>query len=171
MLKRQHAEIAPPLQGDKECWYLPLFGVYHPKKPEKIRIVFDSSAAYDGVSLNDVLITGPDLNNSLVGLLMRFRKEAVAITADVEHMFHCFVVKEDHRDFLRFLWYQNNDMAIKHSDQSNSALDPHCSHLFSLYSHQQLQKLAHLPALSGREGTSQSVHTEECPERVLSRRD
>ncbi|KAL6461781.1 hypothetical protein MHYP_G00299260 [Metynnis hypsauchen] len=71
MLKRQHAEIAPPLQGDKECWYLPLFGVYHPKKPEKIRIVFDSSAAYDGVSLNDVLITGPDLNNNLVGLLMR----------------------------------------------------------------------------------------------------
>ncbi|KAL6456635.1 hypothetical protein MHYP_G00351790 [Metynnis hypsauchen] len=122
MLKRQHAEIAPPLQGDKECWYLPLFGVYHPKKPEKIRIVFDSSAAYDGVSLNDVLITGPDLNNSLVGLLMRFRKEAVAITADVEHMFHCFVVKEDHRDFLRFLWYQNNDMA-KTYDLVNPAAD------------------------------------------------
>ncbi|KAL6485054.1 hypothetical protein MHYP_G00070990 [Metynnis hypsauchen] len=99
---------------DKECWYLPLFGVYHPKKPEKIRIVFDSSAAYDGVSLNDVLITGPDLNNSLVGLLMRFRKEAVAITADVEHMFHCFVVKED----LRFLWYQNNDMATDYGSRS-----------------------------------------------------
>ncbi len=40
---------------------------------------------------------------------MRFRKEQVAITADIEHMFHCFLVKEDHRDFLRFLWYRNNN--------------------------------------------------------------
>ncbi|KAK3703269.1 hypothetical protein QZH41_001331 [Actinostola sp. cb2023] len=32
-------------------WYLPHFGVYHPKKPGKIRVVFDSSAKYQGVSL------------------------------------------------------------------------------------------------------------------------
>ena len=109
MLSRGHAEIAPPLQVGKECWYLPLFGVYHPKKLDKIRVVFDSSASHEGVSLNDVLLTGPDLNNSLLGVLMRFRKEQVAITADIEHMFHCFVVKEDHRDYLRFLWYRDND--------------------------------------------------------------
>ena len=109
MLKKAHAEVAPPVQPGKECWYLPLFGVYHPRKPNKIRVVFDSSASCEGVSLNDVLLTGPDLNNSLLGVLMRFRKEQVAITADIEHILHCFVVKEDHRDFLRFLWYRNND--------------------------------------------------------------
>lgn len=108
MLSRGHAEVAPALSHNQECWYLPLFGVYHPKKPTKIRVVFDSSAPYEGVSLNDVLLTGPDLNNSLVGVLMRFRKEQVAVTADVEHMFHCFVVKNSHRDFLRFLWYKDN---------------------------------------------------------------
>lgn len=111
MLTRGHAEVAPALSQNQECWYLPLFGVYHPKKPAKIRVVFDSSAPYEGVSLNDVLLTGPDLNNSLVGVLIRFRKEQVAITADIEHMFHCFVVKESHRDFLRFLWYKDNDMS------------------------------------------------------------
>ena len=110
MLSKGHAEFAPPLKEGQECWYLPLFGVYHPKKPDKIRVVFDSSASYEGVSLNEVLLTGPDLNNSLLGVLMRFRKEQVAITADIEHMFHCFVVKEDHRDFLRFLWYRDNDL-------------------------------------------------------------
>ena len=109
MLKKAHAEVAPPLQPELERWYLPLFGVYHPRKPDKIRVVFDSSASCEGVSLNDVLLTGPDLNNSLLGVLMRFRKEQVAITADIEHMFHCFVVQEEHRDFLRFLWYRNND--------------------------------------------------------------
>lgn len=102
MLQRGHAEVAPPLQPGKECWYLPLFGVYHPKKPNKIRVVFDSSAPHAGVSLNDVLLKGPDLNNGLLGLLMRFKKERVAITADIEHMFHCFVVKEDDRDYLHF---------------------------------------------------------------------
>ena len=30
----EHAEIAPPLEMDEECWYLPVFGVYHPRKPD-----------------------------------------------------------------------------------------------------------------------------------------
>lgn len=105
-----HAEIAPPLTGKEECWYLPFFGVYHPRKPDQIRVVFDSSARFEGVSLNDVLLTGPNLNNSLLGVLMRLREEKVAVTADIKQMFHCFEVREDHRNFLRFLWHQNNDM-------------------------------------------------------------
>lgn len=109
ILKNDHAEVAPPLQEHQECWYLPTFGVYHPKKPDQIRIVFDSSAQHHGVSLNDVLLTGPDLNNSLLGVLIRFRKELVAITADIQQMFHCFVVRDDHRDYLRFLWHRDND--------------------------------------------------------------
>lgn len=75
----------------------------------QIRVVFDSSAKHSGVSLNDVLLTGPDLNNSLLGVLMRFRKERVAIVADIQQMFHCFLVRDDHRNYLRFLWYKDND--------------------------------------------------------------
>lgn len=109
ILDNDHAELAPQLHDEQECWYLPSFGVYHPKKPNQIRIVFDSSAQHHGVSLNDVLLSGPDLNNSLMGVLIRFRKELVAITADVQQMFHCFVVRPDHRDYLRFLWHRDND--------------------------------------------------------------
>lgn len=89
-------------------------GTYHysesiiPKK--QIRVVFDSSAQHEGISLNNVLLTGPDLNNSLIGILMRFRKECVAVMADIQQMFHCFVVREDHRDYLRFPWYRDNDL-------------------------------------------------------------
>lgn len=71
MLIIQHAEVAPPLPDDQECWYRPTFGVYHPRKPEQICMVFDSSAPFEGVSLNDMLLIGPDLNNSLLGVLMR----------------------------------------------------------------------------------------------------
>ncbi|KAF3699655.1 hypothetical protein EXN66_Car015342 [Channa argus] len=104
-----HAEPAPPLNKEKECWYLPIFGVYHPRKPGQIRVVFDSSATHEGISLNSVLLSGPDLNNTLLGVLIRFRKEPVAVTADIQQMFYCFTVREDHRDFLRFLWFEDND--------------------------------------------------------------
>ncbi|XP_048751486.2 uncharacterized protein LOC125663228 [Ostrea edulis] len=110
ILDNNHAEVAPELSDGEECWYLPLFGVYHPKKPDQIRGVFDSSARFNGVSLNDILLSGPDLSNSLLGVLIRFRKEMVAVTADVQHMFHCFLVREDHRNFLRFLWHKDNDL-------------------------------------------------------------
>ncbi|XP_025754388.1 uncharacterized protein LOC106097728 isoform X2 [Oreochromis niloticus] len=105
-----HAEPAPALAPEQECWYLPSFGIYHPQKPGKIRVVFDSSAQYNNVSLNDVLLKGPDLNNTLVGVLMRFRSDPYAVMADVEQMFYNFVVREDHRNYLRFLWFKNHDL-------------------------------------------------------------
>ena len=80
-----------------------------PKKPDQIRLVFDSSAIYEGVSFNSVLLPGPDLVNSLVGVLMRFRRDQVAIMADIEQMFYSFSVQESHRNFLRFLWYEENN--------------------------------------------------------------
>lgn len=74
MLENDHAEPALPLEKHKEHWYLPSFGIYHPQKPDQLRVVFDSSAEYERVSLNKVLLSGPDLNNTLLGVLLRFRK-------------------------------------------------------------------------------------------------
>jgi len=109
VIDNHQAEPAPQLQPGQECWYLPTFGVYHPQKPGKIRVVFDSSAEYKRTSLNDTLLSGPYLNNTLVGVLLRFRREQIAVTADVEQMFYGFKVREDHHNFLRFLWYRDND--------------------------------------------------------------
>ncbi|XP_067275269.1 uncharacterized protein [Pseudorasbora parva] len=108
VIENKQAEPAPPLQSREECWYLPIFGVYHPHKPDKIRVVFDSSAQCGGISLNDVLLSGPDLNNTLLGVLLRFRREKIAVMADIEQMFYCFKVKEQHRNYLRFLWHKDN---------------------------------------------------------------
>ncbi|XP_071100525.1 uncharacterized protein [Haliotis cracherodii] len=109
IFENKHAEIAPPLKSGEECWYLPLFGVYHPKKPNQVRVVFDSSAQYNGVSLNNVLLQGPDMTNSLLDILIRFRKHDVAVMGDIQQMFYCFQVREEHRNYLRFLWYKDND--------------------------------------------------------------
>ncbi|KAK3099229.1 hypothetical protein FSP39_001287 [Pinctada imbricata] len=110
ILKNGHAERAPPLQPDEECWFLPIFAVYNPQKPGQARVVFDSSAKFNGLSLNDVLLTGPDLVNSLLGVLMRFRREPVAVLADIQQMFFCFRVEPKHRNFLRFLWHEDSDL-------------------------------------------------------------
>ncbi|XP_077983962.1 uncharacterized protein LOC144438690 [Glandiceps talaboti] len=90
--------------------YVPHTGVYHPKKPDKIRVVFDCSARYEGISLNDCLLQGPDLTNGLVGVLSRFRKEEVAVMADIKGMFHQFHVTPIDRDLLRFLWWEDGDL-------------------------------------------------------------
>lgn len=84
IFENDHAEPAPILEKDEECWYLPTFGVYHPQKPGQIWVVFDSSAQQCGVSLNNVLLTGLDLNNSLLGVLIRFRREKVAFPTDIQ---------------------------------------------------------------------------------------
>ena len=111
LVENDHAEPVPdeePPQSNHR-WYLPHFGVYHPQKPDKIRVVFDSASETNGVSLNKMLLSGPDLTNSLLGVLIRFRQNPVAFMADIEQMFHSFLVRKEHRDLLRFLWYKDND--------------------------------------------------------------
>ncbi|XP_040077158.1 uncharacterized protein LOC120849101 [Ixodes scapularis] len=113
MFRNSHAEEAPPLREEEECWYLPIFGVYHPSKPAETRVVFDSSAQFKGTSLNNVILTGLDLTNSLLGVLIRFRKDLFAVTVGIQLMFYCFLVREDHRNYLRLLWFRNNDIRDK----------------------------------------------------------
>ncbi len=74
-------------------------------------MVFDSSAQHQGISLNNVLLSGPDLNSSLLGVLLWFRKDRTAIMADIQQMFYGFLVKEDHRNYLRLLWYRDSDLS------------------------------------------------------------
>jgi hypothetical protein len=111
LLERGFAEKV----SDDECnepgriWYLPHHGIYHHRK-EKIRVVFDCSAKYLGICLNDVLLTGPDLTNNLTSVLLRFRTEPVAVASDIEKMFYQVKVQNDDRNVLRFYWWPNGDI-------------------------------------------------------------
>ena len=75
--------------------------VFHPQKPGKVRVVLDCAAKFKGTSLND---QGPDLKNGLIGVIIRFRQEPVAMVADVGGMFHQVRVTPDDCNALRFLW-------------------------------------------------------------------
>ena len=113
LLKNNHAELVPrnEMVPERGCvWYIPHHGVYHPQKLDKVRIVFDCSAQFQGESLNSHLLQGPDLTNKLIGVLCRFRRDPIAITCDVEKMFHQFKVSPCHRNYLRFLWWSDGDL-------------------------------------------------------------
>ena len=83
----------------------------NPNKPDKLRVVFDCAAQYNGVSLNSQLLQGPVLTNNLMGVLIRFREEPIAIMADIEGMFHQARVSPKDCDALRFLWWKENDFS------------------------------------------------------------
>lgn len=95
--------------GPGNVWYIPHQGVYHSRKPNKIRVVFDCSAKYKGTALNDDLLSGPDLTNGMTGVLCWFRRHLVAVICGVEKMFHRFHVSPHNRDFLCFLWWEGGD--------------------------------------------------------------
>lgn len=92
-----------------KVWYIPHHGVYHRRK-KTLRVVFDCTSSFQGTSLNKELLQGPDLANSLLGVLLRFRQEQFAIMADIEGMFHQVRVYEDDSNLLRFLWWPNGDV-------------------------------------------------------------
>ena len=112
-LLKGYAKKATTAQIEGKTWYLPQHAVFHPAKPVKVRVVFDCSTKYQGNSLNDKLLQGPDFMNSLVGVLTCFCQENVALTSNVEVMFHQVHVKPEDCSALRFLWCHGGDLRLE----------------------------------------------------------
>ena len=80
MIKKGYAEKSDPKANQQgKTWFIPHHGVYHPSKPGKIWFIFDCSGDYDGVYVNKRLLSGLDLNNLIVGILVKFREDYVPI--------------------------------------------------------------------------------------------
>lgn len=72
----------------------------------KVRSVFDASAkSSSGISLNDMLIVGPTIQDTLFVHLVRFRSYKYALTANIEKML--ILLYEDDQMYQRILWHQN----------------------------------------------------------------
>ncbi|KAK0133432.1 hypothetical protein N1851_031063 [Merluccius polli] len=113
MISKGYAEKVPEGQlaiTEGKVWHLPHHGVYRPKK-RKLRVVFDCGASFCGQALNAELLKGPDLTNSLIDVLNRFRQEPIGLMADITAMFHQVKVSNSHADFLRFLWWPEGDVS------------------------------------------------------------
>ena len=94
------SKVSPEEEKPDQVWYLPHFPVLRPdKSTTKTRIVFDASAKYEDVSLNDVL-----LQNDLFAVLLRFRRDPEALMCDIREMFLQIKLKPTDRPYHHFLW-------------------------------------------------------------------
>ncbi|XP_068232109.1 uncharacterized protein [Palaemon carinicauda] len=96
-------------------YYLPHRPVVHESSNStKVRPVFDASAVgYNGISLNDCLECGHSLNLDLVGVLIRFRRWKVALTADITKAFLQIKVRREDQDVHRCLWNCDGTVRIR----------------------------------------------------------
>ena len=86
-------------------WYLLHFPVLRPDKDTtKTIIVFDTSAKYDGQSLNDVIYQGPKLQKDFFDVLLCFRRLSVAVVCDIAEMYLRIGIAPEDKPFHRFLW-------------------------------------------------------------------
>ena len=91
-------------------YYLPLHVVTRPDKPGKYRLCQDAASKVAGTCLNDLLLSGPDLVNRLVGVLLRFRRHPVVLSSDIKGFFHQIYVEKEDVGAFRFFWWENEDM-------------------------------------------------------------
>ena len=90
-----------------------IMGYYLPHHPvtktgsvtTKIRVVFDASAvSSSGLSLNNVLMVGPIIQDDLVSLITRFRLHKYVLTADIAKMYRQVDLNMSDRKYQRILW-------------------------------------------------------------------
>ena len=92
---------------------MPHHPVMHPHKRGNIRRVLNDAAKFHGHSLSNVLITGPDLLQSLVKILFRFRLFPKAVSADLDDgMFLLVGVIAKDQPSIHFLWRKDPSTEI-----------------------------------------------------------
>ena len=80
------------------------------KKLGNVRIVANAASKFRGESLNPNLLTGPNLVNNLVGVLLRFREHPVAVLSDIEGKIMQIAVRQEDQSALSFLWMIDNSV-------------------------------------------------------------
>ncbi|XP_037930587.1 uncharacterized protein LOC119665433 [Teleopsis dalmanni] len=87
-------------------YYLPHQAVIRESsRTTKLRVVFDASAkSTNGKSLNDIMMTGPRLQQDIFDILMKWRLWKFVASADVEKMFRQIKIAREDQDYQRNLY-------------------------------------------------------------------
>ena len=101
-LHHGHMELIPQDEIEKaDVYYIPHHAVFH---NNKIRVIFNASIpAFNGLSLNATLLTGPKLQQDIVLVLIKWRTFKVVFTCDIVNMFRQMLIDPRDRDWLRIV--------------------------------------------------------------------
>lgn len=96
-------------------FYLPHHAVIRQEsRSTKIRVVFNASKkTTSGFSLNDVLYTGPALQNDLMNVILRWRLFRFVFGGDIQKMYRQILVDERDHQYQRILFRESVSDTVK----------------------------------------------------------
>ncbi|XP_075163644.1 uncharacterized protein LOC142236255 [Haematobia irritans] len=94
-------------------YYLPHHAVVKPERTStKVRVVFNASKkSSSGFSLNDILHTGPILQNDLMSVILRWRFFQYVFNGDIQKMYRQILVHENDRQYQRII-FRNSETEL-----------------------------------------------------------
>ncbi|XP_070529049.1 uncharacterized protein [Cardiocondyla obscurior] len=122
-------------------YYLPHHGVLREdRKTTKLRVVFNgSSKTRSNYSLNDILHSGPKLQNEIIRILLWIRTHKVLFGTDIEKMFRQINLNIEDWNLQRILWKDTSEQ-IKIYNLTTVTYGLNCAPFLALRTLQQLVK-------------------------------
>ncbi|XP_022828339.1 uncharacterized protein LOC111357764, partial [Spodoptera litura] len=110
-IEQGHMEKIPEIETEVKSVYLPHHAIVRTdKETSRTRVVFDASCkGTNNVSLNEELLIGPQLQDDLRSLLIKWRMKRVGFMADIKQMYRQILVSHEDADFQRVIWRPNED--------------------------------------------------------------
>lgn len=101
--------------SDNINYYLPHHGVLRESSTTtKLRTVFDASAVTTSkISLNDIQMVGPNVQDDLLSILLRFRQHKYVISADIEKMYRSIYVVPSQRSLQQIIFRYDPSHRLK----------------------------------------------------------
>ncbi|KAL3973928.1 GTP-binding protein [Sarotherodon galilaeus] len=95
---------------DGPVWYVSHLIAPNPHSvTTPVRLVWNSSQRFRGVSLNDLLIKGPDVLNQIRAVFLRFRGGVYGALGDIKKMYNSVWLEDREMHLHRFLWRDSED--------------------------------------------------------------
>lgn len=115
-LGHMHEVADRPRSSTTAPFYLPHHGVLRGDGVHgKLRVVFNASQKTSlGASLNDYLLTGPVLQSALIDVILKWRKFAIVMAADIEKMYRQIEVHDDDAELQRIVWREDPSKPVRH---------------------------------------------------------
>lgn len=113
VVKSYGARLRKRRRKTEQVCYLPHYAIRN-ESSAKFRVVFDASCKTDtGISLNDVLLKGPVIQDELLFIIARFRTHNYVLTADIAKMYRQILITDKHRDYQRILWRSDSNSPVQ----------------------------------------------------------
>lgn len=114
-LELNHMSPVPATEANNPVFYMPHHCVLKPESTStKLRVVIDGSMkSSNKLSLNDILMTGPTVQEDLFSTITRFRLHNYVFTADIAKMYRQILIHEEDRKYQCILWRDSPDKEVQ----------------------------------------------------------